>query len=123
MNEYTVTYHPVTRDLIWKCENTSKSLSLVYEFVNENYHEDYTISFYDIITGNTLEVANPVKEIINEITAIVGFISSTEHTFVQFVGINSYSKSYVVGMEFTCGRIDIPSFYRCENGKLINIQI
>lgn len=122
MNNYTITKHPFTGELMWLCEYTPESVLLVEKFIKENYHENYTLSIFDSVTNRTLEIVNPVNEIIDEVTKIIDFVSNTEHTFVKFIGINSISNSYVVGVDFTRGRIPVPSFYRCENGKLVSIK-
>lgn len=121
MSNYVVAPGPLG-DPTWKCEHTPESILLVKKYIEENYHEDYTLSICDQLTGNTLEITNPVSEIFDEITNIINFISSTEHTFVDIIAANCLTDSYVICMEFTRGKIDTPSIYKYENGKLVNIK-
>ncbi|MDE7234102.1 MAG: hypothetical protein K2N29_03475 [Ruminiclostridium sp.] len=121
MSNYVVVPGPLGEP-VWKCEHTPESILLVKKYIEENYHEDYTLCIVDQLTNETLEITNPICKIIDNITDIISFISSTEHTFVDWVGLNRLSDSYVVGMEFTRGEINIPSTCKYKNGKLISIQ-
>ena len=101
MEDYKVMKHPITGDIMWMLSYSEKDFKFVEKFINENYHEAYTLSFYDKLTRNTLEITNHIEEIKDKITEIVSEISAQEHTFVYFIGVNSFSDSYVIGVDFT----------------------
>ena len=75
----------------------------------------------DKLTGNTLEITNHIKEIKDKITGIVSEISVQEHTFVYFIGVNSFSDSYVIGVDFTRGHFNVPGIYTYKNDKLSKV--
>lgn len=103
MKEYEISKHPLTGDIMWKLPYTPVSISLVSKFINENYYDHYTLSFFDSLTQQTMEIDNYVADIIDDITKIIAIISSAEHTFINFIGVNSWSDSYVIGVDFTRG--------------------
>lgn len=91
------------------------SIIEIGEYVKQHYHKDYTLSIFNSIENNTCEViCNP-----EEIQSIVAKISSLEHSFPEWIGCNSLTKSYVIGMPFTRGRVRTPSVLTCEQGELI----
>ncbi|MFR2588134.1 MAG: hypothetical protein ACLS9I_09575, partial [Adlercreutzia equolifaciens] len=56
------------------------------------------------------------------IPRIAAFVYNLEHAApMTFIGENPVSKSYVVGMRCTRGRLDFPGIYRAEGGKLKSI--
>ncbi|MBD5464776.1 MAG: hypothetical protein HDR22_02985 [Lachnospiraceae bacterium] len=119
MEAYKVKTHPLTGDLIWQLTYSQSDFALVEKFIDENYYADYTISFYDAITGATLELANKVSEIKDNIAELVCKLSCIEHTFVHFVGINSLSESYVISIDFSRGNFRLPCTCKWENGRII----
>ncbi|MGN1036515.1 MAG: hypothetical protein ACI4PX_01950 [Ruminococcus sp.] len=121
MEDYKISKNPITGDLMWLFTNSQNDSQLVRKFIKENYHGNYTISFFDALSKRTLEITNPTSEIVDAIEEIVCTVSNSEHTFVNFVGINSLSKSYVIGMEFTHGNFHLPCICKYEKGKLIKI--
>lgn len=118
---YEETTHQKTGDLMWKCAYNPESILLTKKFIERNYREGYTLSIYDTTTNNALEITNPIEEIIDKVLSIIGLIASNEHTFVDFIRINSLTHKYIVGMRFTRGKIDIPSSYKNENDKLVPV--
>lgn len=119
-NEYLK--FPLTGDLIRVMSYSPEDFNAIKEFISENYHEDYTVSIYDSLSGCTLEITNTVKDALNDIIDVVCYISSKEHTFVNWIGINSITKSYVISMDFTRGSISF-GFYNIDtkNKKIIMI--
>ena len=119
-NEYLK--FPLTGDLIRVVSYSPEDFNAIKEFISENYHEDYTVSIYDSLSGCTLEITNTVKDALNDIIDVVCYISSKEHTFVNWIGINSITKSYVISMDFTRGSISF-GFYNIDtkNKKIIMI--
>lgn len=54
---------------------------------------------------------------------IVAYIYNIEHAApMTFIGENSASESYVVGMTCTRGRFSIPGAYKAEDGKLTDLS-
>lgn len=90
----------------------------IEEFLNESAHKDYSLSIFDTLSNCTMEIICPFEEMLSAIV----FISSTEHDFPEWIGANDLSESYVVGMKFTRGVFHTPGYYKCENGKLIDMQ-
>ena len=108
------TLHPLTRDPLWIFEsNEGMKLSMISKFTKENYHEAYSLSVYDNLTDMTMEIFCEVSE-------IVGIIMSAEHTDMSFIGVNSLTKSYVVGVMFTRGNLKY-GIYQYKNGVLHQI--
>lgn len=54
---------------------------------------------------------------------IAAYIYNLEHAYpMTFIGENPVTESYVIGMRCTRGRINIPSTWKAENGKLVNLS-
>lgn len=53
---------------------------------------------------------------------IVAICQRCRRSFRTFTGENPMSKSYVVGMKYTRGRLNIPGVYKAKNGKLIDLE-
>lgn len=121
MKDYKIMKHPITGDVMWMLSYSEKDFELVKKFIDENYHETYTISFYDNLTGKTLEIINSIKEIKNDIKKIVSEVSEKEHTFIRFIGVNSFSDSYVIGIDFTRGYFSLPNICIYKDGKISKI--
>ena len=113
--------HPMTGDPMWMVEDISLALggvsSLVEKFIASHKHDDYTLSIFDTATGNTIEIDCPQGEMPQIAEYIYQLAKGTPLTFV---GVNSMSDSYVVGMTITRGRIEFGS-YKAEDGKLKKI--
>lgn len=119
---YFKTISPMTGDVVWHIEDNALALGgiseLVDNFINENRHEDYTLSILDIMTSKTIEIECPVSEI----PQIVDYVYQLEKgSPLTFIGVNSLSDSYIVGMSISRGRLDF-GFYKAENGKLKNLN-
>lgn len=106
---------------MWMVEDISLALggvsSLVEAFIASHEHEGYTLSIFDSSTGNTIEIDCPQSEM----SQIAEYIYQLEKgTPLTFIGVNSMSDSYVVGMSITRGRIEFGA-YKAEGGKLNKI--
>lgn len=113
--------HPLTGDLMWMIDDVSLPLGgikfLLEEFIRKNNHPDYTLSIYDNMTENIIEIDCHKSEM----PQIVDYIYHLEKgSPLTFIGVNSSSDSYIVGMSISRGRVDFGN-YRTENGKLIKI--
>ncbi len=90
---------------------------MVKDFIRKYPHTDYSLSIHDSISSNTVEIICDYSEI----PQIAEYIYDLEQgTPLTFIGLNSLSDSYVVGMHLTKGRIEFGS-YKAENGKLIKL--
>lgn len=122
-SNYEKTKHQITGDTLWKINDidlaiTDGGISITKDFINENKYEDYTLSVYDEITKNTIEIDAKI----NEIPIIVSMIYKAEHaTPMTFIGVNKLTKSYVVGMNLAKGYIEFGS-YTYINGKLNKVE-
>ena len=115
---YSETRFSMTGDILWKIEDNALALGgvveLVNSFINENRHDDYTLSIFDTITSKTIEI----ECLVSEMPKIVDYIYHLEKgTPLTFIGVNSLSDSYVVGMSISRGRIDF-GCYKVEDGTL-----
>lgn len=90
------------------------------EFLSENMHTDYTLSIYDLMTNETVEVFCNFEDIPD----VVSIFASAEHDFPAWVGVNRLSDSYVVGMNFTRGRLSdmLVCKYDKETGNLVKLR-
>ena len=60
-SNYEKKKHQLTGDTIWKINDidlaiTDGGSSIVKDFIDENKYDDYTLSIYDEITKNTIEI-------------------------------------------------------------------
>lgn len=117
-NEVT---HPLTGDVMWQIDDISLALgglsSLIEKFISKYRHNDYSLSVYDNRTSKTIEIACDI----NEMPRIVEYVYDLEKgTPLKFIGLNSLSKSYVIGMSISRGRVKFGN-YVAKEGKLIII--
>lgn len=116
---YEIMKNQITGDIVWKINDRDLAItdcgkSLMEKFIKQYKNEGYTLSIYDDITENTIEIDASIIEI----PEIVSNIYRAEHaTPMNFIGINSLTDSYVVGMTLTKGHIDF-GHYKYINGNL-----
>lgn len=116
---YEIMKNQMTGDVVWKINDKDLAItdcgkSLMEKFIRQYKNEGYTLSIYDDITKNTIEIDASIIEI----PEIVSNIYRAEHaTPMNFIGINSLTDSYVVGMTLTKGHIDF-GHYKYINGNL-----
>lgn len=115
---YTAGRHPLTGDIMWKLLNPQQHISLVHEFITTHWNPEYTLSFYDQRTGLSMEITNEVEELKNDIIDVLGMVTNTEHSFIDWVGVNSLSDSYVIAMDFSRGRFKPGTLYKYQNKQL-----
>lgn len=120
---YEIMKNPMTGDVIWKINDRDLAItdcgkSLMEKFIKQYKNEGYTLSIYDDITKNTIEIDASIIEI----PEIASKIYRAEHaTPMNFIGINSLTDSYIVGMTLTKGHIDF-GYYKYINGNLKKID-
>lgn len=105
--------------IVWSGENLARNdggFSILKEFIEENHHEDWSLSIYDVIKNATAEIDCKT----DEIPQIVSFIYCSEHANpLLFVAENPLTECYVVGMRCTMGKLKIPGIYIAKDGKLL----
>ena len=120
MGTYVETLHPMG-GILWKVDNlagTDAGYSLVNKFIKEHWHDGWSLSIFDTITEATIEIACDLSEMPD----IVAHIYNLEHAYpMVFIGENPITESYVVGMCCARGRIAIPSVWKTEQGRLVNL--
>lgn len=89
---------------------------IIRKFLLQCPYENLSLLFYNVLISATTEI----DCLFEEMEKIVWFVCNTEHSLVHFIGVNSMSESYVVGIDFTRGRIENAP-YKVENGKLVRI--
>lgn len=103
---------------IWKGDDLSgldAGLSIVKKFLREHPHDGWTLSIFDTLNEENIEIECSV----DEMPGIISYVYNVEHACpLTFIGENPVSRSYVVGMPFARGHIKAPGSYRVENGKL-----
>lgn len=104
---------------LWRGENLAcndAGKSIVDAFIQKYFHKGWTLSIYDELSQSTIEVDCELPDM----STIVSYIYNLEHAApMTFIGENPMTESYVVGMNCTRGRIDIPGAYKAQDGKLI----
>ncbi len=91
--------------------------SEIKKFLDDNYNGNYTLSVYDKLTEMTIELVCDF----NDMLSCIMHISNIEHDFPEWIGKNELSDSYVIGMEFTRGRLVTPAVYKYQNDTLTKI--
>lgn len=102
---------PLTGEPIWK--DLELNFELIDAFIKENYKESFTLSICDEITCKTMEISCKPEEI----QKIIEIVSNVEHSLIDWIGINSISESYVVGMTLARG-VFTPGFYCFFNDRI-----
>ncbi len=116
---YEITKNPLTGDVMWRVNDLDLAISdagkaIMQAFIEDNLCESYSLSIFDILTESTIEIECDV----NQIPQIVSYVYRIEHGMpLTFIGVNSLTDSYVVGMSFTKGHLG-GGFYTFNNGKL-----
>lgn len=91
-----------------------EGFSEVENILKENCFEDYTLSIFNTINGMTIEISCSHEDILNAII----YISKIEHDFPEWIGINHFTNSYIVGLHFSRGIIPTPSIAEFSNDEL-----
>lgn len=83
-------------------------------YLRQFKQEGYTLSIFDIMKQSTAEIECSFDDMLK----VIELVSSIEHDFPAWIGTNDLSESYVVGMNFTRGKIETPAAYKFEDNKL-----
>ena len=117
---YKTAKNPLLGDNLWIVHDVDlavggNALSLVNNFLKQYPHDNWSLSIFDLLTNKTAEIACSTSEI----PAAVDYLYHLEHaTPLAFIGENSLTSSYVVAMNCTRGKINIPGLYEFKNNKL-----
>ena len=95
-----------------------EGLAEIKQILNENRNDSYSLSLYDILTDKVARIECPFEEMLQ----IICFAIDMEHDYPDWIGIDETSKSYIVGLRFTRGRLETPAVYKTEDGKLKRIH-
>lgn len=95
-----------------------RSFCEIEDYLNNNKKNGYSLSIYNELSESTAEIMCQFSDFL----PVVMQISNIEHDFPDWIGINRLKKSYVIGMNFTKGRINTPGIYEYKNGKIIKID-
>ena len=87
----------------------------IQDFLSINKKEGYTLSLFDMMTQTTAEIECTVGEML----PIIMQVTNMEKDFPAWIGINELTKSYVVGMNFTRGRLHTLCEYKYVDGNII----
>lgn len=118
-NRYVIARHPLTGDPMWRFRrDAGGALALIGRFVEENFFPDYTLSIYDTLSeGSGAKISGVRPE---DISRVVSIICGWEHVAeIPWIGLNSWTDSYVVAMPMSRGNIQGP--HRYEGGKLVPV--
>lgn len=119
--KYKEVIHPLTGDVMWQIDDISLSFGglslLIEEFLSKHQYSDYNLSIFDNTTSKTIEITCDISGI----PEIVEYIYHFEQGMpLTFIGVNSLSESYVVGMSISKGRIKF-GCYKAKEGKLVKM--
>ena len=87
----------------------------IKDFLNQNYHQDYTLSIYNNIEHSVIEVICDFDSMVD----VILYVTSIEHDFPAWISVNELSDSYVVGMDFIKGYLHTPSVCEWKDGRLV----
>lgn len=90
----------------------------IQNFLNNHYFKNYTLSIFDIMEQKSIEIICDFKDIMK----VIAYVSNIEHDFPAWIGLNELSDSYVVGIMFTRGHLDLNSIYEWKNNSLFKIK-
>lgn len=120
---YTKTKNQYTGDVIWQINDNNLALNgelkvIINDFIKENQYDEYSLTIIDSLTDKMLKVSADINDYLN----IISYIYMIEHaTPIKFIAINSLTKSYVVEMSFTKGRLQFGN-YKYVNGELEQVD-
>ena len=111
--------NPLTGDVMQEMSYSPDDFNAVKSVIKNNFVKSYTVSVYDKLSGRTVEFDNTVDEALDDIIDVLYYISSKEHTFVNWIGVSSMTNCYVICMDFTRGYISFGSYHiNTETKKL-----
>ena len=121
MLNYEKTFNPVFGGNLWKIQDINLAITdggyeFMSEFIKNYFHDNWSLSIFDTNTNQTIEILCETKKM----PEIVSYIYHLEQaTPLTFIGENFLTESYVVGMNFTRGRIELGETYKDVDGKLV----
>lgn len=114
-DRFSRTTHPRTGDVMWRINVSGMDAVAVCEkFIAEYQRDGYSLSIFNTLTNWS---GAEITCSISEMGGILAHIYCEEHAEpIQWIGLNSLSDSYVVGMPLCMGRVS--GHYKVEDGKL-----
>ena len=117
--------HPLTGDNLWIIQDldlaqTKQVKNLMQKFIDLYNQPDFNLSIFDTLTNNTIQInAN-----LQDIPGLVDYIYTSENASpISFIGENSLTNSYIVGMELAFSKqLKCPGMYEYKNKKLIEVK-
>ena len=102
---YKETEHPLTKDVMWQIDDISLAENNDVEFLANTFikkypHKDYSLAIFDTNTQNILESDCDFDDIPQKIDYIYKLENGRPLTFI---GVDSLSERYVVGMSLFRG--------------------
>ena len=91
-----------------------ESLREIGTFLQENNHEGYSLSIFDIQKRSAVEIHCPVADMVKALV----YAASVEYDCPAWIGIDEDARAYVVGMNFNRGVLHTPSCAELVDGKL-----
>ena len=90
------------------------------KFIDLYNQPDFNLSIFDTLTNNTIEIIANIKDI----PGLVAYIYTSENAGpISFIGENSLTNSYIVGMELVFSKaIKCPGMYEYKHKKLIEVK-
>ena len=93
----------------------NEGIQEIRDFLKKNYQDNYSLSIYNILEQDTIEVMCDFENMVD----VILYVVKAEHDFPTWIGVNELSDSYVVGLNFTRGHLHTPSVCEWKDGKLI----
>lgn len=117
--------HPLTGDNLWIVQDldlkeTKQIKNLMQKFIDLYNQPDFNLSIFDTLTNNTIQINVNLQDLPD----LVDYIYTSENAGpISFIGENSLTNSYIVGMELTFSKqIKCPGMYEYKNKKLIEVK-
>lgn len=120
-NNFEVSLTPYG-DNFWRGDDLSgmdSGMSTTKHFIEEYPHKNWTLTVFDSSTLEFIEIYCNVSEM----PSVVSHVFNLEHAYpINIVGECLAAQSYLVGMNLTKGRLNIPGVYKFKNDRLIELE-
>lgn len=115
---YRKTLHPMVGDPLWPIRDVSLATTdggsgLMELFISEHRKKDAELSFYNTVNEQSIIVNCSLDDMPGAVSAAYHLEKGTP---LSFIGWNSITDCYVVGMTMARGRISSGHVYQYENG-------
>ena len=117
----TQAIHPETRDVTWVLSPGAENYRDALQFIDSHYHAGYSISFFDVGTGETIDILHTVAELQPNVPLLLHKVLQAESSSVLSVGEDSIHKKYFISMRFEKKALRCPAVYELKNRELVHI--